>query len=494
MLGTLALHYVKSVLRAPRWSSKSILVNIVLGVFVLYLALNLVVVGLFLHTVLLAVLPVEPPLRVVQAYLLPAFLSLLGFRLLLQQSPDLRIQPYLHLPIPRSKLVHFFQLASLADFQNLYPLLFFVPYWLANIAPAFPAPQAACWLLGILCVIGMSHYITLLLRARYGRRPGLYLAFVGSFVGLSVLDYTVIDSDVVEHVSLALFAPLTTEKGPLLLGSLVLFLAASYLASYQESLRTLRPAPARVGPAGTSAVWHRLAFLERYGLSGRLLSLELRLIARNLRTKQMVASSLLFVPMGLLYVAIESFQEQPFIAAIGLFLLSGAGIVNYGQFLFSWESRYYDGLLTWALPLQTLVQSKIVVLQLACTVLYLLTLPPVAWLEPRLLAHHSALAFYNAGLMAPLLVWMSTFNTKRIDLRDSSVMNFQGASLHHFVAVVPIMLAPAAGIGLLGFTSTSALLLGGAGLASGLALPLWSRMLAARLHRSKYDMAAGFRR
>src|SRR5450631_1976915 len=56
----------------------------------------------------------------------------------------------------------------------------------------------------------------------------------------------------------------------------------------------------------------------------------------------------------------------------GLFM-TGLFIVNYGQFLFAWQSSHFDGLMASHLSVRTYIKSKFVLFTAVCTILLLLT-------------------------------------------------------------------------------------------------------------------------
>jgi hypothetical protein len=107
---------------------------------------------------ILALADIYRPVAFVNDYLLAAFVSLFGIRFLFQKGPRMSVQPFLHLPIPRWKLVGFFQLGSLFSIHNLFPLLFIAPYWSRYVLPRFGPEPAAAWLAVVLLLLVASTY------------------------------------------------------------------------------------------------------------------------------------------------------------------------------------------------------------------------------------------------------------------------------------------------------------------------------------------------
>mgnify|MGYP006178239829 CR=1 FL=1 len=104
---------------------------------ILYAAFVLIGLGLYFDR-LLNVSPGRESLETLNAYLLSAWFSTLGLRFFFQRPPRMSIQPYLHLPIARRKLVRYFQVASFASLHNVYPLLFILPFWMHHVRGLSP--------------------------------------------------------------------------------------------------------------------------------------------------------------------------------------------------------------------------------------------------------------------------------------------------------------------------------------------------------------------
>jgi len=82
------------------------------------------------------------------------------------------------------------------------------------------------------------------------------------------------------------------------------------------------------------------ALADRFGTVGALVTLELKLLWRNKRPKSVTLLSLFFMAYGLMvYPADEVLFNDSIGVMIGVgIFLTGAFMINYGQFLISWES------------------------------------------------------------------------------------------------------------------------------------------------------------
>ncbi|NBC17019.1 MAG: hypothetical protein GVY18_06845, partial [Bacteroidetes bacterium] len=232
------------------------------------------------------------------------------------------------------------------------------------------------------------------------------------------------------------------------------------------------------------------------GTVRNLVVFEIKMMGRNRRARQYVIIS---VVVSTVYTALLLSDYNPFfgsvLAAITGLFASGVFALNYGQLMFAWESRYFDGLLSRPIAPQQLILAKLVLLMGSCLALFLISLPLFAWLAPELLPLHVAFLFYNAGVTSVLMLTLAVRNRKRIDPTRGSFFHYEGFSLLHWLWVIPTITPPAALLYALRHDPATAYsIIAGLGLASMLLAWPWSVLLARQFKRRKHRMAAGFRR
>ena len=426
------------------------------------------------------------------AHLLKLFVAMFSLRFFLQRTPRIQIRPYLHLPIPRQRLVRFFQLFSLLSAHNLYPFLFFVPFWVRHVAGPYPAWTSAMWLAGVACALVLSHYLNTLLRAllnQSAKRFFFVIAVPAVLVGLDGL----LGLGLLDQASTSVFGGLLAGNALVLLG-LAGLAAVVYARSGVLLMRRLQRGTASSDEPLLRG--HALGFDADAGHVRNLIVLELKMMWRNKRPRQFLLLSVVF---SLVYLALlltdvgASDAVGPLGAVVGMFA-SGFFALNYGQLMFGWESAYFDGMLARAVPPRKLVLAKLLLLQLSCFVLFALTLPLFLWLAPALVGLHAAFLLYNAGVTSVLMLALAVRNRKRVDVSDGSFFNYEGFSALHWLLFIPTLLPPAAVLVVFGDRPLFALaLIGGAG-GVGFALTrAWTALFTRQLVRRKYLMAAGFR-
>lgn len=491
---TLLRHQWKRLLRrtppAYRW-----LKFLTLGLAGAHLTFVLVALGLLAEHVAWEVQPGVAVVPFLNAHLLKAFVAMFSLRFFLQRTPRLQIRPYLYLPIPRRQLVRFFQLFSLLSVHNVYPLLFFIPFWVQYIAGGpyaawTPGLWLLMWLLGIGLVLIFSHYLNTLLRALLNQNATRFFAIVAVPAGLIALD-GVLGAGLINRLSYAVFGGLLAGNVFILIG-LIGLTAAVYARSGVLLMRRLQRGAAPTEEPLLSG--HALAFNPGGGQVRNLIVLELKMMWRNKRPRQFLLLSIVFSAAYLvLLLADTTSAAGPLGAVVGMFA-SGFFALNYGPLMFGWESAYFDGLLARAISPRKLILAKLLLLQSSCLVLFVLTLPLFLGLAPELVGLHAAFLFYNVGVTSVLMLAFAMRNRRRVDVSDGSFFNYEGFSALHWLWFIPTLLPPAAVLLLFGDRPPLALsLIGGIGAVGFVLSRAWGVLFTRQLVRRKYLMAAGFR-
>ena len=483
-------HQWKGFIRNPSWSGVSVAYAIFLVLLALYFLLVLALSGAFIGHLLTSHDPTADVVRIVNQHLLNGFLLLFLTRLLFQNTPQLTIGPYLHLPISQPAIARFFSFAALFHLHNLLPLAFFIPFWISNLALDYPAFTSLSWLAGIVAVLGLSNYLIICINLALVRRA-LPVWLLGSGTcGLIALDYWQ-QWGYTNALSSAVFDSLLGPGGPVL--ALALLAAACLL--FGLTCLLLKDHLHDEAPPEKGFITRSQSLLDRLagtGPVGQLMALEIKLAIRNKRPRQILWSALMFVPLGLIYLMFYTRgpSDSTFLYYLWGFFLTGGFMVNYGQLMFGWDSLYFDGHLARPVHFRHLLWAKLWLLQVSCPVLALVCLPFLLILTPESLFAYSVLLLYNIGFSSACTLFFATMNRKRLYITHSSFFNQQGASLHHLLVIIPLMAPPAI---LILATDLGPLALASGGLLCWVLSPVWIRLLAYRLQKCKYRMAVGFR-
>lgn len=489
MLQTLLAHQWKADFRSSVFQ-KSIVLNIILGLLILYFGSIFLVLGFKLDDILVKFFPNQNPIAVFNGALLYYFCIDLFFRFMIQEMPVLAIQPYLHLPVPRSKLVHYVLLKSIPSFLNLLPLLVFVPFMVSAVVPAFGLGVALLWLTALFTCTLFNNYLLLYFKRQLSSKPLYTLAFGAVILAVMVLNYYNLLP--LQTVSRAAFGAILEQ--PWLVAVPVVLLAAAYGINFKFLSNNTYPEELKVRRV-TEASGSDIAFLNRFGEIGRLVELELKLIWRHKRPKSLLTISVLFLFYGMLFYRNDTYMDGYGILIFVGIMMTGMSVFNYGQFLPGWQSAHFDALLTQRISPYQFYRAKYWLFVPVMVLTYLLALP-YGLFGYKIILINTAALLYNIGVNVFVVFFFSVYNTERLDLSKGSAFNWQGVGISKFVMMMPMMVLPI--LIYLPFGLTGMPLVGLATIAGlGLLGVIFQRQLlhwtANHFMKHKYKLATGFR-
>lgn len=465
---------------------------LVLGAMVCYVGFTLFVLGYHFERFAIVFFPGSIPVLVVNQYLLAGFLSLFFIRFLFQQTPRMKLTPYLHLPLLKRDLVVFFQASSLISVHNVYPMLFFVPFWLRYVLPGHEPVAAWLWIISIMGLIGASHFGNLVLRSILRWRAAYFYPLIVLLIVITILDETS-GYGMTRTLSGFMFGQILSANMVSFALTMSIFLAFGVWSSVLL-LKTLRR-PVITVPE-TAIVRKPRTVPARFGVTGQLFYLELLLMWRNRRPRHYLILSLVFSTMYLVIMMATELAYGGFIfdGLIGLFA-SGGFVLNYGQLMFSWDSTHFDGLISRNITFRQIIRAKLLLLQASCLILFLLSLPLFIWLKPELLAVHVAFLLYNAGITTVLVMELATRNSQSVDISQSgSFFNYEGFSSKHWLWFIPTALPPTLFmIAVQNHLFAGLILLASLGFVNLICTELWTNYFSRGLSLRKYEIAQGFR-
>ena len=490
MFGTLLNLQLKQARRSPAYQ-KSLAVNIILGFFIIYFALIFLSLGFFGHKILGEFYPDQSPLVSFNSFLLFYFLIDLVSRFMLQDLPVLAVQPYLHLPVKRNKLVHFVLLRSIPSVFNLLMLLVFVPFAFRAVVPEHGTGIALAWLASLLLLTLINNYILIYFKRQLTSNPKLTLLLALAVGGLMLLDYLQVLS--LRQASVAAFGALLQQ--PWLVLAPLLGLIGVYLLNYRFLMQHLYPEEIYIKKV-SAVEGNDMAFLNRFGDTGKLIALELKLIWRHKRPKSMVMISAFLMFYGLIFYTNKVYLEGwGMLIFVGIFV-TGSPMFNYGQFVPAWQSAHYDALLTRPITTYQYVKAKYLMFIPSILLVTVLTLP-YALFGTKVLLINLASCLFNMGINSIVVLYFAALNKDRLDLSNGSAFNWQGVGASRFVMMLPMVLGPVALFLPFSFMDIPQWGIFTIALAGALGLIFHRQLLqlmAKRLEDRKYTLAAGYRK
>ncbi len=490
MISRLLTHQYKELSRSSLWQ-KSVAINIVIGFFVAFLLLYFFMVGYMANELIRKFYPGADPIYVFNSFLFVYFLADLLLRFFLQELPVLQIQPYLHLPVKISKILHFLQFKSVFTFFNLLPLFCLIPFAIKVIAPAYGGLASICWFMGIFMFILANGYLAIYVKRQFTSKPIISLT-VAATLGLIAL------ASYLGYFSLADFSAAVFNgfiQNPLYLVTALLYLAGTYFLNYQYLLAHTYPEELVLRKNQKVTLVGSFALLTQYGDIGELISYELRLIMRHKRTKSVAIFSVLFLLYGLIFYPNEAYMSMNgMLVFVGIFV-TGGFMFNYGQFLISWEGNHFDVILAQNIEPEKYFLAKYYLFMGACSVYFIVTLPYMYFGLHLIFINFAALLF-NIGINSIVILYFSTDNRKKVDLNKSSAFNYEGVGAAQFILMIPTLVLPVVlylPFGLAGYPTAGIAFIGFIGLAGIILQKPLIKYLALRFVKRKYKIAAGFR-
>ncbi|MDO9511883.1 MAG: DUF5687 family protein [Bacteroidales bacterium] len=485
-------HSWKSALRSGVWQ-KNLLTNIVIGFFALILILYMLILGIFIDKILEELAPDRNPLNVFGSVMFYYFLTDLLMRYMFQSLSTLAVEPYLHLPIRRSTLVHYVTAKSFLHLFNFIPLLVFVPFILKVVVPEQGAIVGISYGLSLLLLVFNNNFL-----ATYFKRQLTGQARIAAIAGGSVL--LLITLDYFKLISLSTVSEWTFMKFiayPVLVVLPLALLFFSYMLNvrYLQKNAYLEEMPETRGKGATETL-SDIRYLSKLGLTGSFIGLELKLWLRNKRTKSILYMFPIFVLYGLFFYPNPVYNDKPgFLIFVGIFI-SGGMMLNYLNYAFGYESTYFDYLLTSRIDLKQYLRVKLIVAMLISTFCFIVTIPYVLF-GVDILYINIATYLFNIGFLSFLLLFMATYNKKRMDLSKGAAFNYQGVGAANWLAVLPAFLLPVIMYLVFNFLLNkyaALMIIGLTGIAGLVFTPFFVKVIQEQLLEKRYVMAENFRK
>lgn len=490
MIITFLSHTIKRFSRSSS-AGKELATQIMLGLLAVMFVGYALALGVVLEKIIVNGLKQSNPIVFLNGLLIYYFISEFVMRYFLQSLPVLDAQPYLHLPIARSRIVHFLLGRSLIHIANFFIFLLFTPFALGAISHTYGISQAWVWLLSLWLISLSNHFTVTLFKKKLDDNVWGLLLFVIVFGSLAASDY--FGWFKLSDVSALVFGTLLQGYTSALILGVVLILL--YLISFRFFLQGLYPEELSVqqGQSFRSVNW---AFLQNFGLTGDWIGIELKLILRNKRTRTILFMNVLFLLYGLIFYNNPRYNNgSGFLLFIGIFI-TGIFTMNYGQFLFSWQAKHFDFTLTQPTSIRQFIESKYWLLVGATALSFLLSIPYVYYGWYILLIHLVG-ALFNVGINIFVVMNMAMWEPKKIDLTRGGTFNYEGIGAAQWLMSIPILAGPYVfylPFSLIGYPGVGLAAVGMAGLIGIVFRNKLIEFTSRRLSNMRYVIASNFRK
>ncbi|MBS7255178.1 DUF5687 family protein [Flavobacterium branchiicola] len=384
---------------------KNLAMKILIGFIALYFSLIFIGMGVGAFYILKD-MKLEP-LLTVNKFLIYYFVLDLVIRLLLQSIPVLNIKSLLILPFKKPTIVHFSLGKTMLSFFNWIHGLFFIPFSIVLLLEGYDVVGIIFWFLAIFALIYINNFLNIIL----SNIDKLFVVFVAFAIAFGAAQYYKLFD--ITAFSTPFFHGLYESKGLFLIPVFVLI--GLYVFSFKYLKNNLF-LDAGLSVKQDIAATENLSWLNQFGTLGTFLKNDIKLIKRNKRSKTTVVMSIVFLFYGLIFFG-NTHQPVAMQIFAGIFV-SGGFLFVFGQFVPSWDSSYYQLMMTQNIPYRGYITSKwwlIVIGTLISTILasfYLF----YGW-EVYLTIVVGAI--YNIGVNSHLVLLGGAFTKTPIDLSNA---------------------------------------------------------------------------
>lgn len=491
MLSTFFQHEFKAFWRSKN-AGRSVAVRIVMALLILYLLANVLLIAFFLDKLLDKAFPDNDLIPAFSGIVLYYFLFDLLLRLQLQELPTLRVQPYLHLPVKRNTIVRYLSFTAILSVFNLWPVLLFTPFIIKIIGHEHGAAMASLFIIAVVAFTVVNNYLALYIKRKANLNGWLFLAATAFLILIAAADFAWHLYSI--HAISALYF-LNLIKQPVLILIPIILSAGIYIFNfnYLKGNLYLEELGSRKVTAYKSST--DIPLLGYFGRTGDLVANEIKLILRNKRPRSSFIMSLVFLFYGLIFYTNPVYaHKEGFKVFCGMFM-TGVFIINYGQFMYSWQGGHFDGFLVSKVKFTDFLKAKYLMFTLVSTLAFILTIPYVyfGW---HILLVHFVMYLWNIGVNTTVVLFFANRNGRRIDLSKGASFNWEGTSFTQFL--VSFLLLGAAYIiygpfALLGHADMGLIVMGAIGLLMVFIRSFLIKLLTGDFYQRRYETAEGFR-
>ena len=237
------------------------------------------------------------------------------------------------------------------------------------------------------------------------------------------------------------------------------------------------------------------SFLDKYGDIGTIIALDLKLIFRNKRPRSLMIMSSLILLYGFIIYPKNLQTDNYYMVFFGAQLITGIFIVNYGQFLFAWQSNHFDGMMSYNINMKQYLKAKFSLFILVSSMQFLFV-SFYGFLNWRVLPIQVAAFLFNIGINSFMIMYLATYNYKYLNISKSASMNRQGTDSSQILQGIIVAFMPTLLFFLFnkfaGFWITI-IVISILGIAGLIITPITINWLAGQFQTRKHKILEGFR-
>jgi len=422
----------KAFFRSPLFVTNLIL-TILVGIYAVMFAVCLLFIGFGTYFIFKEEEMV--PFQEINRYLIYFFAADLMLRYILQKYNSNNIKALLLTNIPKTKIVKNILFKSTFSIFNIFGLLYLIPLigvLFFNLEFSLPL---LIWGLSIILLLYLNNFINLLLN----KSDAFFYSIFGLIILIGIAQYY----NYFQITDYSYFFYKAFYDYPFLIIGLTAVLCGIIYLGYKNYLNGLY-LDKGLETKQKEVKNINLAWLDKYGVTGTFLKLDIKMLLRNKRSKSAMIMSFIFVFYGLFFFTnLVPMYNNPIMHMFAAVFVTGGFIFNFGNYIPSRDSSYYPFMMTQKITYNDYLKSKwwlMVISTLACCVLSLFYLAFGLNIYLMILAG----AIFNIGVNTHLVMLSGAFVKTPIDLgTNKNLMGDKNAfNIKTILLSLPKMLLP----------------------------------------------------
>lgn len=411
-------------------------------------------------------------------------------RFVVQTTPGMMVKPYILQPISRFTAIECFLISSHLSGYNFLWLMMFIPYSIIILIAGAGFWQVTLELLASLLLIMLNSQIYLFFRTLINRKVVWFLA--------AVAFYLLPFAPILLSFKASVFAKMIDTYADFgrawyLVPVILLLLTGLFYVNRYFQLKYVYE---EISKKGERALKHvsKFSFLNRFGLIGEYLKIELKSNIRNKTMRSRCIMSLSLIIMFSCLIAYTPIYDN--VMMINFWCLYCFAIYSVTTLIkiMGQEGNYIDLLMMHRENIIVLLKAKFWFYSAVLLVPFLLMLPAVFTGKFTLLML-VAYMLLTAGLLHFIIFQLAVYNKQTLPLQQKMTAKGNFENGMQLVIELVALFGPGAIVGvgylLVGLTYTY-LFMCVLGLAFIVTYPLWIRNIYNRMMQRRYENIAGF--
>lgn len=413
---------------------KGIAIKILLILGALYFGGSFLLLGTSAFFILQKTFPANDPLLLVNNFVLYWFLVDMALRFFMQQLPVMKIKPYMTLPVKRKTIIHYLLAKTTISFFNFLPLFFFLPFSVVLLMQDYDPVKTIAWFFSMLFFTNALNFLNFLLN----KNSTLFYGIVSLVLVFFLLEYYEVFSisepagyffNTIYQKPYAVFIPL-------------LLLILLYRINY-KFIRKGFYLDGNISEKNKTVKATELNWINRFGSIAPFLKNDIKLIFRNKRPKKVLLMAFLFLFYGLIFYTNPTYEKMPGFLAFASIFITGGFLFSFGQLVPSWDSEYYNLLMSQNIPYRKYLESKWYLIVVAVAVSFVLSTPYIyfGW---HIFGMITAGALFNIGLNSFITMYGGVLNRVPVELniKAKAFSNTQAFNPTQLIIALPKIVGP----------------------------------------------------